>query len=390
MNTNFFTTNSSSPSIGEVVTVLKGSGGANFYTSNVLGNFVQTGGVYLQADYPNLYANIGLQNAAVMTPVTSGTVSTINVLTYGNGLYVYGGADGVLATSTDSITWTQRTSGTSVGITGLAYGNGIYVSGANGASSSNAIKTSTDAITWTARTFGSTASNIRLLYGNGIFVATYGSTNGRFRTSTNGITWSSPITVPGSSPYYAMTYGNGLYVAAGGGGGIASSTDAITWTARTSGTALTIFSITYGNGLYVYGGDDGVLATSTDTITWTSRTSGAGIHTITALTYDNGLYAYSTTNGSIATSTDAVTWTYRGSGTISSINAIVYNGSDKFVVGADGGGLFNSSNLAVTVYSPSYDVNTQFYVPNITVTTPTFTSNVGYQFPALQTYMRAK
>ena len=130
MNTNFFTTNSSSPSIGEVVTVLKGSGGANFYTSNVLGNFVQTGAVYSQSDYPNLYATIGLQNAAVMTPVTSGTVSSISSTTYGNGLYIYGGVGGVLATSTDATTWTARTSGTTLVIYTLTYGNGLYAYGA--------------------------------------------------------------------------------------------------------------------------------------------------------------------------------------------------------------------------------------------------------------------
>jgi hypothetical protein len=49
-----------------------------------------------------------------------------------------------------------------------------------------------------------------------------------------------------------------------------------TWTRRTPGTISTIRALTYSatDGLYVYAGDGGTLGTSTDAITWTVRTPG--------------------------------------------------------------------------------------------------------------------
>ena len=52
-----------------------------------------------------------------------------------------------------------------------------------------------------------------------------------------------------------------MFVAAGG--GLSTSTDGITWTARTSGTVSALSAAIYANNLYLYGGAGGVLATST-------------------------------------------------------------------------------------------------------------------------------
>ena len=92
-----------------------------------------------------------------------------------------------------------------------------------------------------------------------------------------------------------------MFVYAGRSGALATSTNAITWTARTSGTIGDIFSLTYGNGLYVYAGDNGVLRTSTDGISWTARTSGTSSK-INALTYGDGLYVYGGQGGVLRTS----------------------------------------------------------------------------------------
>jgi hypothetical protein len=61
---------------------------------------------------------------------------------------------------------------------------------------------------------------------------------------------------------YALTYGAGIYVYAGSTGQLATSTDAITWTARTSGTSSLIAALTYGNGIYMCGGQGGLLRTA--------------------------------------------------------------------------------------------------------------------------------
>jgi len=215
-----------------------------------------------------------------------GTASTINALTYGNNLYVYGGTGGVLATSTDAITWTARTSGTASAIRSVIYGDDLYVYAGDG----GVLATSTNAITWTARTSG-TASAI-----------------------------------------LALTYGNNLYVYGGLDGVLATSTDAITWTARTSNTVSTINALTYGD-KYVYGGIIGIAATSTDAVTWVPP-NVAGPTLTYAYNPDTGLIVSSSNAGVIKTSTDGFNWTVRTSGTVSTIrvaygnNIYVYGGTD--------------------------------------------------------------
>ncbi len=66
-------------------------------------------------------------------------------------------------------------------------------------------------------------------YGNGKFVAVGGG--GEIWISTNGTAWA--LSGATSSPYLrCVTWGNGLYVAAGNGGGVFTSTDGYQWTAR--------------------------------------------------------------------------------------------------------------------------------------------------------------
>jgi hypothetical protein len=315
--------------------------------------------VYSQAAYTELFSRLGsIPNnpAATWTARTSGTTQAIFALTYADGLYVYAGQNGSLATSTDAITWTARTSDTTMSIRALTYGDGLYVyAGDRPAFSDGVLATSTDAITWTARTSGTTRDIKALTYGNGLYV--YGGNNGVLATSTDAITWTAR-TSGTFSTINALIYVNNLYVYGGTSGVLATSTDAITWTARTSATGTQpIIALTYGNGLYVYGGGAGVLATSTDAITWTARTSPTATN-INALTYGNGLYVYGGTGGVIGTSGDGVTWTARTSGTTLGFISLIYN-NNLFVAGGGSG--------AIRTNAPySYDPSTDFVVPSIT------------------------
>jgi len=135
--------------------------------------------------------------------------------------------------------------------------------------------------------------------------SSHGSFSGSFTIENNQThPWSKPLVIESVS----IVDGNGW---------ISSATPSST-TIGPSGTATIIRALTYGNGLYVYAGNSGVLATSTDAITWTARTSGTA-SAIYALTYGNGLYVYAGTGGVLATSTDAITWDARTSGTTSNI-----------------------------------------------------------------------
>lgn len=182
----------------------------------------------------------------------------------------------------------------------------------------------TNVVQYTVPTIAQIQNSIT--FGSSIFVSV--GLAGTVYTSTDGITWTSRTSGTASS-IRSIVYGPSLFVYAGGGGALATSTDAITWTARTSGTTSSINVITYGGGIYVYGGTGGVLATSTDAITWTARTSGT-TSSINALGYFNGLYLYCGGMGALATSTDAITWTARTA--LTSSQGVLWYANSKYHV----------------------------------------------------------
>lgn len=149
-----------------------------------------------------------------------------------------------------------------------------------------------------------------------------------------------------SSAVLAVAFGNGLYVAGGGGNIIATSPDGVTWTSRTnpfagaSGAGIT--ALTYGNGLFVAGSGTnvtglGLIATSPDGITWTLRTVPGSTFAISGLAYGNGLFVATGWNGSnsIITSPDGITWTLRTSSFASSdnIRGVTFGGGLFVAVG---------------------------------------------------------
>ena len=202
---------------------------------------------------------------------------------YADNLYLVSSnaSGGTLSTSIDTINWTARTCPVNQKFS-LTYGNGIYVAG--GASgSSGEIATSTNAITWTLRTSGQPgASFLSLIYANNLYVAGIGN----ILTSTDSIIWTKRTA--GTNQIASLTYGNNLYVAAGS-GLIASSTDAITWILRTSGTINTLNDITFGNNTYIAVGNSGTLITSTNAIIWNLRTTKTAFNLL-AVTHTNNIF----------------------------------------------------------------------------------------------------
>lgn len=241
------------------------------------GTWLPANNVYSISSYPELYSLLGPIGASHFVPValTVDTSSFFQAMTYGNGLYVYGGRASIdykfLGTSTDGMTWTEGTpspGGITNGITAMTYGNGRYLAAADNA----------------------------------------------LITSTNGTTWASANTGNTQVLIYALTYGNGLYVFGGRDGSLRTSTNATTWTLRTSGTTSSIYSLIYGNGRYMYGtvGDTAnasfTIGTSTDGITWTTTTiKQYYLLGYANLTYGNGLYVVGT-YGMLQTSTNGSSW----------------------------------------------------------------------------------
>ena len=178
-------------------------------------------------------------------------------------------------------------------------------------------------------------------YGNGLFVAVAPFTgvagSDKVMTSPDGFTWTSrtPAT---SNSWYSVTYGNGLFVAvssSGTGNRVMTSPNGITWTSRTSAANNQWMSVTYGNGLFVAVANNGTgnrVMTSPDGINWTIRTSAAD-NTWRSVTYGNGLFvavAQGSTGDQIMTSPDGITWTSRTSAANDPMNSVTY-GNGLFV-----------------------------------------------------------
>ncbi|GAA4400298.1 hypothetical protein GCM10023089_00330 [Quisquiliibacterium transsilvanicum] len=174
----------------------------------------------------------------------------------------------------------------------------------------------------------------------------------------------------------AMTYGLGVYVAAGTSGKLSTSANGSIWIARTSGFGTTaINAACFAYGLFVIGGDSGKRAWSTDGITWTATSTFDGGGTaitgiacgnevwvavggtkcqvsrngkdweatttpfagaINAVAFGNGLFVAVGAAGRIYTSADGAAWTLRTSNNTDAYHAVAF-GEGRFVaVGAAG------------------------------------------------------
>ncbi len=93
----------------------------------------------------------------------------------------------------------------------------------------------------------------------------------------------------------SIAYGNGIFIAVGGGGIIVSSTDnGVTWTARSSGTTDHLDGIAFGDGTfaalsYGYPQTDQILSSLDDGVTWTIH-DGKSTYGLRSICYGNGSF----------------------------------------------------------------------------------------------------
>ena len=296
-------------------------------------------------------------------------------IAFGNGLFVATGWNGVLMTSPDGVTWTERESGTSVSLNGTAYGNGRFVVVGHNDTQS-AILTSPDGTTWTLENVQNfqfdgaifvngrfVAHNFRtpyvsedgigwttgdsflssemedLAYGNGLFVAV----GGQMTTSRDGLTWATPAR-PFTDSLTAVAFGNGVFVAVGSQGRIGTSTDGAAWSLKAAlsgppGLVLAGFKdIAFGGGLFVAvgsinNGGDQMIWTSPDGIKWTWRNQGEGSGWY-GVAYGNGKFVALSPSGHITTSDDGLTWVKQLGITTKSLNGVAYAEGNFVAVGS--------------------------------------------------------
>jgi len=212
------------------------------------------------------------------TPGNSEITGSLRSVTYGKGHFVAVGDKGTTILSPDGTNWTKTISGTSNDLKSVAYGNDRFIAVGSRFTDSSVI--SRDGTNWTilnldlppySRSFGYTIG-----FGAGQFILLW---NALILTSTNGTNWTDRFSANGATTYLDVACGNGRFVAVGsqadigGGGNVATSPDAITWSHVDIGDYV-LYGVAFGSGRFVgVGGYNGMgggfIVSSPDGVDWT-------------------------------------------------------------------------------------------------------------------------
>ncbi len=174
-----------------------------------------------------------------------------------------------------------------------------------------------------------------ITYGNGKFVATanYGVDN-RVMYSEDGITWTS-TSAAAASNWKSVAYGNGKFVSVSANttNKVMYSEDGINWTLTYGTEGERWYDITYGNGKFVAVSNKATnrVMYSEDAINWTAS-SATEQNSWYAITYGNGKFVAVSLNGTnrVMYSEDAINWTAASAAEQNYWYSVTY-GNGKFV-----------------------------------------------------------
>ncbi len=255
-----------------------------------------------------------------------GSDSEWTSVVYGNGKFVAladWGATRAMS-SQDGIQWTANQVPQLNGWSSVTFGNGKFVAVAyDGA---NRVMNSTDGITWTTHSAAEANNWTSVTYGDGKFVAVAPSGANRVMTSTDGIIW---VAHEVSGSPYAITFGNGRFVAVGD-NSVMSSTDGRNWTIHTSPESNYWTSVTYGNGRFVAISRNGnkQVMSSLDGMNWTSHDTPS-IRSWNSIGFGDGRFLAVATD-LVMSSQDGIYWSAHKATGSNYWSSVAY-GDNKFV-----------------------------------------------------------
>jgi Collagen triple helix repeat (20 copies) len=179
--------------------------------------------------------------------------------------------------------------------------------------------------TWTKATTPNTVDDLySVTYGKGLFVAA--GFSGSIWTSPNGEDWTKETAVPNfTDHFYAVAYGNDIFVAIGYNSALWRSTCGKVWEkVYTYNATDSYYAITFGNGVFIAVGN-GFTCSSIDGYAW-GRVSTPST-ALYGVTYANGVFIAVGNSGKILTSrNDGRSWTTETSPASRSYRCITYSG----------------------------------------------------------------
>ena len=307
----------------------------------------QITGVYLIAGISGFVASS--VDGYYWIPRTSNTASTINDISYANGLFFYGtngtSVNNLRYSSNGGENWSNSNFGVTATIRDVTYGNGIWLAVADG----DIVRTSTDNSTWNESYAGPIGNIVSAEYSNVTNEFMITSSTGVQKTSTDGFFWYTHGSETANSLAFA-TYTNERFFYGGAGGIVATSTDGYRWARANTFMTNVANGVAYGLSNYVLVSDGGVVKTSTDVLNWANVTSGTATN-IHSVAYGNGTFVFVGFNGILSTSTDdGVTWSSNIQAVATNFK-VVYGSNNEFVVTrvtTAGGSVITSVNGGVT------------------------------------------
>lgn len=243
--------------------------------SNHTGDVAANGGVIVAFGSRIGISTNAVPNFRLVPP--SAAIGPIYRGSYGNGVFVGIAGAGLVARSTNGLTWSKRLSNTSADLMDLAYGDGQWVVvGANGT-----IISSPDASMFTLRQSGTALRLNGVAHGAGKFVAV--GDQGLILSSIDGVTWTQFGTDDGHE-LFSVAFGNGRFVAVGENGAVHVSTNAVAWTRSSSYTNVNFSRVVFAQGMFMATPGQMVgefVYTSIDGIEWTRHQAPRQVRGVT-------------------------------------------------------------------------------------------------------------
>jgi hypothetical protein len=322
------------------------------------------GNIYSQSAYPGLFSKlstaINLELSSGQVKVTPGNFTAWSIA-YGAGKFVAGCGSSTprIFYSSDGVTWSGAANATG-GADYVAFANGRFFV-FNGGSS--AYQYSPDGINWTAATMPSTGNWHSVAYGNGVYVAIG---QNAIAYSSNGVNWTG-VGAPVNANYYQVIFAFGMFIAvsAASVAQYITSTDGITWTARSLPYfAKGGFSMAYANGVMVVlgnaqtsNGASLAVIRTVDGVNWTI-VNLPEMAIWSAICYAGGKFVVMSSDAAtLAVSVDGLAWGESSSTAVTASGIVCMAASPTVLL------MVNIS--AVLYYHPiySYDPATQFATP---------------------------
>jgi hypothetical protein len=214
-----------------------------------------------------------------------------NAVSFGGSSFVAVGGQGApIFTSRDATSWTNQYWNLGVDeLFGTAYAGGRFVSvgvSSTGYGTRAGIRSSDNAINWSSITPGPQAALRCVANGNGVWVAA----GADLLTSSDTVTWTARSYAP-TGILYAATFATGRFVLAGDIGGTLTSSNGIDWRFNPAFSSAQVYGLAFGNNEFIAvgrRGNGGVIWTSWDAATWTE--AGTVTAPLRAVAYANGSF----------------------------------------------------------------------------------------------------